>query len=320
VPATPDTAVPATPDTAVPATPDTAVPATPDVAVAVCGLGLMGLPMANRLLAAGFRTIVWNRSPARVGPAAERGAEVAATPAQAAARADLVITMLASPEALFEVVSGPDGIARGAPKALAQAGTVGCGHMTALAARLPGGCDLLDAPVLGSVPQAADGTLRLLVGAEDAAFARWSPLLAPLGDPVHVGPVPNGSALKHVINAANAPMVALLAEAVALGEGLGLDRTLLLDELERSRIGALVRRKRTMVETGRYPADSRLGLFAKDLRLARQAGDAAGTPLSMVTAALRLAEEAVAAGLAEQDYSALIGYVSAGPANTAPCA
>lgn len=289
----------------------------------------MGLPIANRLLATGFRTIVWNRSPARARQAAERGAEVAPTPAAAAARADLVITMLASPEALFEVVSGPDGIARGAPKALAQAGTVGCGHMTALAARLPDGCDLLDAPVLGSVPQAAEGTLRLLVGAEDAAFARWSPVLARLGDPVHVGQVPNGSALKHVLNAANAPMVALLAEAVALGEGLGLDRTLLLDELERSRIGALVRRKRAMVETGRYPADSRLGLFAKDMRLARQAGDDAGTPMAMVTAALALAEEAVAAGLAEEDYSALVGYrighvspglTGTGLAGTGPCA
>src|SRR5881275_2787308 len=80
----------------------------------------------------------------------------------------------------------------------------------------------------------------------------WSPLLARLGEPVHVGPVPNGSALKQVLNAANAPMVALLAEAVVLGERLGLDRALLLDELERSRIGALIRRKRAMVETGRY--------------------------------------------------------------------
>ena len=215
--------------------------------------------------------------------------------------------MLASPEALSEVVFGPDGVAAAAPKALAQAGTVGCGHMTGLASRLPGRTDLLDAPVLGSVPQAADGSLRLLVGADDAAFARWSPVLAVLGEPVHVGPIPNGSAVKHVLNAANAPMVALLAEAIALGDRLGLDRGMLLDELERSRIGALVRRKRTMVETGRYPPDSRLGLFAKDMRLVRQAGDDTGTPMTMVAAALGLAEDAVAAGLADSDYSALVG-------------
>ena len=291
-----------------PGTRDDADPGTPDVSVAVCGLGLMGLPIAFRLLSAGYRTIVWNRSQDRVRSAAERGAEVAPTPAEAAARADLVLTLLASPEALFEVVFGAAGVACAAPKALAQAGTIACADMTALAARLPDGWDLLDTPVAGSVPQAAQGGLRLLVGADDEVFARWSPVLARLGEPVHIGPVPNGSALKQVLNAANAPMVALLAEAVALGERLGLDRALLLDELERSRIGALIRRKRAMVETGRYPADSRLGLFAKDMRLARLAGEAAGAPMTMVAAALALAEDAVAAGLADLDYSALVGY------------
>ena len=187
-----------------PGTRDGADPGSPDISVAVCGLGLMGLPIAFRLLSAGYRTIVWNRSQDRVRSAAERGAEVAPTPAEAAARADLVLTLLASPEALFEVVFGADGVARAAPKALAQAGTIACADMTALAARLPDGWDLLDTPVAGSVPQAAQGGLRLLVGADDEVFARWSPMLARLGEPVHVGPVPNGSALKQVLNAANA--------------------------------------------------------------------------------------------------------------------
>jgi 3-hydroxyisobutyrate dehydrogenase-like beta-hydroxyacid dehydrogenase len=280
----------------------------PDVSVAVCGLGLMGLPIARRLLASRFRTTVWNRSPDAAQAAAAAGAEVAATPAEAAARADLVITMLATTEALNDVVFGPDGIAAAAPRALAQTGTVACQDMTALAARLPDGWDLLDAPVLGSVPQAVDGSLRLLVGADDAVFARWSPVLARLGEPTHVGPVPNGSALKQVLLAATAPMVALLAEAIALGERLGLDRTLLLDELELSRIGAVVRRKRAMVEADRYPADARLSVFAKDMRLIRQSGEDAGVPMTMVTAALGMAAEAVTAGLAERDYSVLIGH------------
>jgi len=291
---------------------------TADFSVAVCGLGLMGLPMSHRFLASGFRTTVWNRSPDAARSAAAAGAEVAAAPAEAAAQADLVVTMLASPEALFEVIFGPDGIAAAAPRALAQTGTVACQHMAALAARLPDDWDLLDAPVLGSVPQAAAGNLRLLIGADDPVFARWSPVLAHLGEPVHVGPVPSGSALKHVLLAANAPMVALLAEALALGERLGLDRTLLLDELELSRIGALVRRKRAMVEAGRYPADARLGLFAKDMRLVRQAGRDAGTPMTMVAASLGLAEEAVTAGLANLDYSALIGY-RLGRRGSEPC-
>jgi 3-hydroxyisobutyrate dehydrogenase len=282
--------------------------ATTDVSVAVCGLGLMGLPIAQRLLANDVRTTVWNRSPDAVRLAVASGARVAATPAEAAAQADLVITMLASAEALFDVVLGPDGIAAAAPGALAQTGTVACEHMTQLAARLPDGWDLLDAPVLGSVPQAVGGRLRLLVGADDAVFARWSPVLALFGEPVHVGPVPNGSALKQVLLAANAPMVALLAEAIALGERLGLDRALLLDELELSRIGALVRRKRAMIEAGCYPADARLSVFAKDMRLIGQSGEDTGMPMTMVAAALALAEQAVTAGLSDHDYSVLIGH------------
>jgi 3-hydroxyisobutyrate dehydrogenase-like beta-hydroxyacid dehydrogenase len=284
------------------------VPGIRDISVAVCGLGLMGLPVAQRLLAREVRTTVWNRSPETVRLAAASGAAVAATPAEAAAQADLVITMLASAEALFDVVFGPDGIAAAAPGALAQAGTVACQDMTQLATRLPDGWDLLDAPVLGSVPQAVQGRLRLLVGADDAVFARWSPVLTHLGEPVHVGPVPNGSALKQILLAANAPMVALLAEAIALGERLGLDRALLLDELELSRIGVLARRKRAMVEAGRYPADARLSVFAKDMRLIRKSGEDAGVPMTMVAAALGLADEAVAAGLSDQDYSVLIGH------------
>lgn len=273
----------------------------------------MGLPMAHRFLASGFRTTVWNRSPDAARTAAASGATVAATPAEAAAQADLVVTMLASSEALFDVVFGADGIAQAAPGVLAQTGTVSCEDTTVLAERLPEGCDLLDAPVLGSVPQAASGDLRLLVGADDSVFTRWSPVLARLGEPVHVGPVPNGSALKLILLAATAPMVALLAEALALGDRLGLDRATLLDELELSRIGSVVRRKRAMVEAGRYPADARLGVFAKDMRLVRQAGEDAGVPMTMAAAALGLAEEAAAAGLSDLDYSALIGYRLSGP-------
>jgi 3-hydroxyisobutyrate dehydrogenase-like beta-hydroxyacid dehydrogenase len=272
------------------------------VIVTVCGLGLLGAPVARRLAAAGHEVVGWNRRPVP-------GAPGASTPAAAAARADLVLTVLATPDALDTVVFGPGGLAEGRPAALAQLGTIGCAQVSALATGLPG-WTVLDAPVLGSVPQAERGELRLLVGADPAAFARWSPVLAALGEPVHVGPAPAGSALKHVLNAANAPLVALLAEAVALGERLGLDRTLLLDELARSRIGPLVTRKRALLDSGHYPADSRLALFAKDLRLATAEG--ADVPLTLAGAALRLAEAAEAAGLGELDYSALVGHLGTG--------
>jgi len=283
--------------------------ASPDrPAVAVCGLGLMGRAVAGRLLDAGLAVTVWNRHPERARLLAERGARVAASPAEAAADAAAVLTLLGTAEAVAGVVSGPDGIAAGRPGVLVQMSTVGLGDVLALRDRLPTGVDLLDAPVLGSGAQAADGRLRILAGGEAAVVARWRPLLALLGEPVHVGDVPAGTALKSVVNAAVAPMVALLAESVALGDRLGLDPALVLDELELSRIGPLVRRKRAMLESGHYPPDARLGTFRRDMRLVEQAGGEHGLAMTMAAAARRRADEAVAAGLADLDYSVLVAH------------
>jgi len=104
-------------------------------------------------------------------------------------------------------------------------------------------------------------------------------------------------------------MVALLAEAVALGDRLGLDPSLVLDELERSRIGPLVRRKRTMLENGRYPPDARLGTFGKDMRLVEQAGAARGLAMTMAAAARHRADDAAGAGLDDLDYSVLVAHL-----------
>jgi 3-hydroxyisobutyrate dehydrogenase-like beta-hydroxyacid dehydrogenase len=109
-----------------------------------------------------------------------------------------------------------------------------------------------------------------------------------------------------VVNAAVAPMVALLAEAVALGDRLGLDRDVVLDELARSRIGPLVARKRAKIATGRYEPDVTLATFGKDLGLlARTAGD---LPMPMAAAARDRVAAALAAGLGDRDYSVLVAH------------
>jgi 3-hydroxyisobutyrate dehydrogenase len=277
--------------------------------VAVCGTGLMGAAIAGRLLDHGVPTTVWNRHPERAAELARRGARLADSPAAAADGAAAVLTLLGTPEAVAEVVGGPTGIARARPGVLVQMSTVGVEDVLALRAELATEVDLLDAPVLGSWAQAAAGRLRILTGGEPAAVARWRPLLALLGEVVPVGGIPAGTALKHVVNAAVAPMVALLAEAVALGDHLGLDPGLVLDELELSRLGPLVSRKRDMLETGRFPPDARLGTFGKDMRLVEEAGEARGLAMTMAASARRRAEQAVAAGLADRDYSVLVAHV-----------
>jgi 3-hydroxyisobutyrate dehydrogenase-like beta-hydroxyacid dehydrogenase len=276
--------------------------------VAFCGLGLMGGPMARRLLDAGVPVTVWNRDRARSRELARSGATLAGSPAEAASGADAAIAMLATPAAVHAVVLGPDGIAAGRPGVLIQMSTVGRDDALAIRDGLPAGTELLDAPVLGGGPEAAAGELRILVGGAAGVVERCRPLLRPLGEVVHIGPIGAGSALKQVVNAAVAPMVALLAEAVALGDGLGLDQRLVLDELERSRIGPLVRRKRSRIERARYPADVRLSTFGKDMRLVEEAGRDCGLPMRMAAAARRIADEAVERGLGDCDYSVLVGH------------
>ena len=287
------------------------MPAEATPAVAFCGIGLMGSRMARRLLEAGIPVNAWNRDPAGSRELARHGAAVAASPAGAATGAAVAITMLATPDAVREAVFGPDGVAAARPDVLIQMSTVGPADTLGIRERLPADVDLVDAPVLGGTAEAAAGRLRILAAGDPVVVDRCRSLLAPLGETVHVGPTGAGSALKQVVNAAVAPMVALLAEAVALGRRLGLDQDLVLDELERSRIGPLVQRKRSRIERGEYPADVRLATFGKDMRLVEQAGRERGVPMRMAATARGLAEEAAAAGLGRCDYSVLVAHAQA---------
>ena len=124
--------------------------------VAFLGLGMMGSRMSRRLLEAGHTLTVWNRTAERTAPLAELGAAVAVSPAEAAAEADVVITMLASPDALEEVVFGEEGLAQGlhAGQILMDMSTVGPDADGSVAARLPQSVSMVDAPVRGSLPEA----------------------------------------------------------------------------------------------------------------------------------------------------------------------
>jgi 3-hydroxyisobutyrate dehydrogenase-like beta-hydroxyacid dehydrogenase len=287
--------------------------------LAFCGLGVMGLPMAVRLAAAGHRVRVWNRTPGRDADALAAGAVAAATPAEAARDADAAITMLSGPEALAEVALGPDGVAVAlAPGgALIEMSTVGPDAVRTLAERLAGRVAVLDAPVTGSAPQAAAGTLRIMVGATAEEFARWREVLAAMGEPVHVGPPGTGAALKLVVNAATAALTALLAEALVLGDRLGVDEAVALDALAASPMGIIVERTREKIERGSYPPAFKLALAAKDLGLADRLAAEGGLELRLAGAARSRLQAAERDGLGELDFSAVVAHLRGAPAQEA---
>ena len=187
------------------------------------GLGAMGTPMASLLIEAGHEVTVWNRSRAKAEPFEGR-ATIAETPADAVRGADAMITMLATPDAVDEVVLGNEGALAGLGDSgtLIDMSTVGLDYVTKLRSRLPESVEFVDAPVLGSVSNAEDGSLKLFIGGTDAAFERWSRVLEPIGKPMHMGPLGSGQAMKLVANSALAGLMSLTGETLALADALGL--------------------------------------------------------------------------------------------------
>jgi 3-hydroxyisobutyrate dehydrogenase-like beta-hydroxyacid dehydrogenase len=276
--------------------------------LAFIGLGLMGTPMATRLLAAGHELTVWNRTAEKTEPLAKHGAAVASTPMEAVAGVDAAITMVTNAEALEQVVFGEHGVAGALTpgQLLIDMSTVGPDAVRSVAARLPQGVAMVDAPVRGSVPQATRGRLAIYVGADDADFEDVQVILAPLGTLHHVGGPGAGAATKVVVNSTLGAAIAAFGEALALGNDFGLERSVVLDVLSDTPIASTVEAKRANVDSGNYPANFKLSLALKDLDLVVQLADQFGRRLELAAASRDWLERAAEAGAGDLDYSAVI--------------
>jgi 3-hydroxyisobutyrate dehydrogenase-like beta-hydroxyacid dehydrogenase len=275
--------------------------------VAVIGLGRMGAAMARRLLSTGHDVVGWNRTPERAQPLVELGARAVSTPAEAAAAADALITMVGDADALRAVTEGADGVAAGAAPGLTvlEMSTVGPAPVRRLAGALPHGVELLDAPVLGSVDAAGAGTLEVLVGGPRAVVARRMPLLTTLGHVHHVGPLGAGAGAKLVANAALFGVLATLGETLALAESLGLARATAFDVLAATPLAAQAERRRAAIERADYPPRFALSLARKDAALIAEARP----ELRLLRAAAGWLADAEAAGAGEADYTAVLGHI-----------
>jgi 3-hydroxyisobutyrate dehydrogenase-like beta-hydroxyacid dehydrogenase len=280
--------------------------------IAFLGLGQMGTPLATRLLEAGHDLTVWNRTPERAQPLRDAGASVARTPAEAGRAADVAITMVTDPEALEHVLFGPDGLADalGPGRLLLEMSTVGPDEVRSIAERLPDGVDVVDSPVMGSVPQATAGELNVLAGGSEGAFERVRPILDTFGNVRHVGGLGAGAAMKLVVNSTLGAAITAVGEAIALADALGLDRGITLDVLAGSQLGAALSAKRESIETGSYPPRFKLSLAAKDLRLVTDAAAKIGRELPVANAARGWLERALEAGAGDLDYSVVVATIA----------
>lgn len=222
--------------------------------VAFIGLGRMGRGMAGRYLDGGFTVAVWNRSKARADDLVARGARRANSPADAAAGADAIVTMVADDQASRAVWLGRDGAVETAKAgALAiECSTVSYQHALDLGRDLRArGLVYIDCPVTGLPNAAAAGKLTLLVGADPADLERARPFLTPLCTTIrHFGPVGNGTVYKLINNLMGAIQIAGLAEGLAIAEQAGLDPKIVQEALATSAVASpqVIRHSKRMVE------------------------------------------------------------------------
>jgi 3-hydroxyisobutyrate dehydrogenase-like beta-hydroxyacid dehydrogenase len=279
--------------------------------VAVIGLGAMGSRIARRLLDVGHEVVVWNRTPSKAEPLVAAGAASAVSAADAARRAEAVVTVVADPDALEAVTEGPGGIAAGAggDTTVIEMSTVGPESIRWLASNLPAEAGLLDAPVLGSLGEAESGSLHVFVGGSEELFERWRPLLTGLGSPIHVGPLGTGASAKLVANATLVGTLTLLGEILALADSLGIIREVAFRVLAETPMAAQAERRRVSLERGEFPLHFSLALARKDARLIGEAARATGVDARVLVAAAEWFAEADDAGLGDRDYSEVLNRI-----------
>ncbi|RRV15067.1 NAD(P)-dependent oxidoreductase [Pseudomonas saudiphocaensis] len=204
--------------------------------IAFAGIGLMGLRMCRRLLAAGYPLTVWNRSPDKCAPLVETGARQANSPAELCAAADIVLLCLADTAVVREVVFGPGGIVEGARQGqlLVDHSSLEPAATRSMAADLEARCGMrwIDAPVSGGTAGAEAGSLAIMAGGNSEDIERVRPVLMNLGQRLtRMGEVGTGQVTKacnQMIVACNALVI---AEVVALAERSGVDASLIAPAL-----------------------------------------------------------------------------------------
>jgi 3-hydroxyisobutyrate dehydrogenase len=271
--------------------------------VAVLGTGIMGAPMARNLLRAGFPVRAWNRTAEKAAPLADGGAVVAESSAEAAAGAQVVLTMLSDADAVLD--SAADAL--DGAEVWVQMSTVGIdGNERCAALASERGVAFVDAPVLGSRQPAEEGKLTVLASGPDDLRDRVDPLFDAIGARTWwLGEAGAGQRLKLVANTWVMAMVQALAETLQLAEGLGVPPQAFLDAIAGGPLdsGYAQLKGRGMIERSFAPAFP-LRHAAKDLRLIEEAAARHELDVPLIDAIAARFAEGVSAGRGDLDLSA----------------
>lgn len=276
------------------------------------GVGLMGMPMAKRLLSLGYAVRAYDISAQRMAEGKEAGAAAAASAADAAKGADLVLVNLPTPEAVEAAVFGENGVASALrpPQLLVDFSTIKVTQCKAFAQRLREmtGVGWIDAPVSGGPPASGSGTLTVMAGGEAADIERARPLFADVaGRFTHMGPTAAGMAAKMLNQLIVGSGHAVMAEAVVLAEAAGIDAAQLPECLAGGLAdSALLQKLYPRMVKRDFAPQGYVRQLLKDLEMANEFAGSLKAPTPMMGEALTLYRMLAHLGHTELDTAALL--------------
>jgi 3-hydroxyisobutyrate dehydrogenase-like beta-hydroxyacid dehydrogenase len=272
------------------------------------GLGKMGRPMTQRLLAAGFTVHVFNRSRAAVDALASEGAKPADSAAQVAERADVIMTALPTPESVEAVYAEMAGAARSGQIYIDHS-TVSPGLNRNCAEQLASkGAQFLDAPISGGPAGAQGGTLTVMVGGEQGVFDKAMPVFQSFGKNIRLcGPIGAGQVVKLINQLLVGVHTAAIAEAAVFGARLGADPQIVLEVLGTSFGGStMMTRNMPRFISRDFSGATPVNLLLKDLGLIHDEAKSGDIPLLLGALAEQRFLEARGRGFGDEDMAALV--------------
>ena len=278
------------------------------------GLGIMGGPMCRNLLKAGHSLTVYDLVPALIERAVGNGAATASSPREAAAAAEMVITMVPDGPEVEQAVLGAGGVLEGARPG---ATVIDMSSISPLVSQKVGaacaakGVRFLDAPVSGGEPKAIDGTLAIMVGGDEAVFREMEPVLRSMGSSVTLtGPVGAGNVTKLANQIMVACNIAAMGEALVLATKAGLDPTVVFNAVKGGLAGSTVlNAKAPMVTARNFQPGFRIRLHQKDLRNALLAAESMKVGLPLTSLVQQMLMALMNEGKGDLDHSAIVTFI-----------
>lgn len=280
--------------------------------VGLLGTGLMGQAMAQTLKEKNVSLMAYNRTPEKLEPLKEQGIEVTLSPTDLLKECDCVILMLTDANSIEQVLLSAATKPLLSQRTVIQMGTIAPKESQRLQQQIESlGGEYLEAPVLGSIPQAKSGTLQIMVGGTSEQFDRWTNLLSHLGKPFLVGTVGKAATLKLALNQLIVSLTGAFSLSLSFVQQEGLDIDLFMAVLRESALYAPTfdKKLKRMISGDYSNPNFPTKHLLKDTKLFLEAAKDEGLTVSSLQGMETILEAALDLGLADEDYSALFEVI-----------